>query len=202
MNSKKKIFLTDLHHLDQKKIVLASQSPRRIELLRSIGLNFDIVPSNMDEDINGKVDSIQFVRDIALKKAKLVWKKVNADLIIAADTIVTLDNETFGKPKDADEAAKMLRKLSSRIHHVISGFTLLTKGQQIIDHEITKVTFYKLTSEEIDAYLSTEEYKDKAGAYGIQGLASLFVKKIEGCYFNVVGFPIGKFYQRLREIKI
>ena len=86
MNSKKKIFLTDLHHLDQKKIVLAIQSPRRIELLRSIGLNFDIVPSNMDEDINGKVDSIQFVRDIALKKAKLVWKKVNADLIIAADT--------------------------------------------------------------------------------------------------------------------
>jgi len=195
-------FLTDLCQLHEKKIILASQSPRRIELLRSVGLNFNEIPSNVQEEISEKVDSLQFVRDISLQKAKSVWKKTNADLVIAADTIVTMDNQIFGKPQNADHAATMLRKLSGRIHHVISGLCLLMKNQQIIDHEITKVTFYKLTAEEIDAYIASNEHADKAGAYGIQGLASLFVKKIEGCYFNVVGFPLGKFYQHLKEIKI
>lgn len=202
MKKIKEKFLTDLCHLNQKKIVLASQSPRRIELLRSVGLNFEIIPSNMKEEISEKVDSLRFVRDISLRKAKSVWQKTTADLVIAADTIVTMDDEIFGKPKDADDAATMLKKLSGRIHHVITGFCLLTKNQQIIDHEITKVTFYKLTDEELNAYLASKEYADKAGAYGIQGLASLFVKKIEGCYFNVVGFPLGKFYQCLKSIRI
>ncbi len=202
MKRLKKQFLTELCHLNQKKIILASQSPRRIELLRSVGLTFDIMPANMKEDSNGTVDSIQYVRDICSRKAKSVRRKSTADMVIAADTIVTMDNQIFGKPQNAKDAATMLRKLSGRIHHVISGFCLLTKDQQIIDHEITKVTFHRLSAEEIDAYLASKEYADKAGAYGIQGLASLFVKKIEGCYFNVVGFPLGKFYQRLREIKI
>jgi septum formation protein len=195
-------FLTDLCQLNQKKIVLASQSPRRIELLRSVGLTFEVLPSKINEEMSEKIDSLQFVRNIALKKAQSVWKKANADLVIAADTIVTMDNQLFGKPKNAEDAAAMLTKLSGRIHHVISGFCVLTKAEKIIDHEITKVTFNRLTAEEIDAYLATKEYADKAGAYGIQGLASLFVKKIDGCYFNVVGFPLGKFYQSLKNIKI
>ena len=202
MKKVKEKFLTELCHLDQRKIVLASQSPRRIELLRSVGLKFEVMPSNVKEESTEKVDSLRFVRDISLRKAKSVWQEAVADLVIAADTIVTMDNEIFGKPKDISDAAAMLNKLSGRIHHVITGFCLLTKNQQIIDHEITKVTFFKLTDEEINAYLASKEYADKAGAYGIQGLASLFVKKIEGCYFNVVGFPIGKFYQRLKEITI
>lgn len=202
MKKIKKHFLTEVSRLSGKKIVLASQSPRRIALLRSAGLTFEIVPSNTDEQIGEKVDSIQFVRDMSLKKAQLVWEKVDADLVIGADTIVTMDNEIFGKPKDAAEAAAMLHKLSGRIHHVISGFCLLSRDDKIVDHEITKVTFYRLSNDEINAYLATKEYSDKAGAYGIQGFASLFVKKIEGCYFNVVGFPLGKFYQCLKEISI
>jgi len=202
MKKIKEKFLTDLCHLNQKKIVLASQSPRRIELLRSVGLKFDIMPSNVKEEITEKVDSLRFVRDISLRKAQLVRKKTTADLVIAADTIVTMDDQIFGKPKDADDASSMLNKLSSRTHHVITGFCLLAKTRQLIDHEITKVTFYKLTDEEINAYLASGEYADKAGAYGVQGLASLFVRKIEGCYFNVVGFPLGKFYHSLKEIKL
>ena len=202
MEKMKKQFLTDLSQLHGKRIILASQSPRRTELLRSVGLNFDIVPSYLDEEISDKVDSLHFVRDISFKKAQSVWEKTETDLVIAADTIVTMDNQIFGKPRNADDAGKMLQKLSGRIHHVITGFCLLLKDRKIIDHEITKVTFYRLTDQEIDAYLSSKEYSDKAGAYGIQGLASLFVKKVEGCYFNVVGFPLGKFYQHLKNIKI
>jgi septum formation protein len=202
MKKSKEKFLTDFCHLDQKKIVLASQSPRRIELLRSAGLKFEIMPSNLKEEIIQKVDSLGFVRDISLRKAKSMWQKAEADLVIGADTVVTMDNEIFGKPKDINDAATMLNKLSGRTHYVITGICLLAKNQQMIDHEITRVTFYKLTDEEINAYLASKEYADKAGAYGIQGIASLFVKKIEGCYFNVVGFPLGKFYQRLKEIKI
>lgn len=202
MRKIKKQFLTDLLQLHGKKIVLASQSPRRIELLHSVGINFHAIPSNVQEEISEKVDSLQFVRDISLRKAKSVWEETDVDLVIAADTIVTMDNQIFGKPKDAGDAATMLRKLSGRIHHVISGLCLLLKDQQIIDHEITKVTFYKLSDKEIYNYLATQEHADKAGAYGIQGMASLFVKKIEGCYFNVVGFPLGKFYQHLKEIKV
>jgi len=193
-------FLTDLCQLNQKKIVLASQSPRRIELLRAAGLNFEIMPSNMKEEIPEKVDSLRFVRDLALKKARLAKRKTTADLVIAADTIVTMDNEIFGKPKDADDATVMLSKLSGRIHHVITGVCILAGVRQILDHEITKVTFYRLSEDEITAYISSGEFADKAGAYGIQGLAALFVKKIEGCYFNVVGFPLGRFYQHLKEI--
>jgi septum formation protein len=195
-------FLTDLCQLNQKKIVLASQSPRRIELLRTVGLNFEIMPSNMKEEVPEKVDSLRFVRDLSLKKAQLAQRKTTADLVVAADTIVTMDNEIFGKPRDAEDAAVMLNKLSGRIHHVITGLCMLAGARQIVDHEITKVTFYRLTEDEIKTYISSGEFADKAGAYGIQGLASLFVKKIEGCYFNVVGFPLGKFYQLLREIKL
>lgn len=201
MKKIKRQFLSDFCDLHEKKIVLASQSPRRIGLLRSVGLKFDIMPPKLKEEINEEVDSLQFVRDISFKKAQSAWKKSKADMVIAADTIVTMDNQIFGKPKDAENAAMMLRKLAGRIHHVISGFCLLTKDQQIIDHEITKVTFYKLSVEEIKAYIDSGEYADKAGAYAIQGLASLFIKKIEGCYFNVVGFPLGKFYQCLKEIR-
>lgn len=154
----------------------------------------------MKEEIPEKVDSLRFVRDLALKKARLAKRKMTADLVIAADTIVTMDNEIFGKPKDADDATVMLNKLSGRIHHVITGVCILAGARQILDHEITKVTFYRLTEDEISAYISSGEFADKAGAYGIQGLASLFVKKIEGCYFNVVGFPLGRFYQHLKEI--
>lgn len=202
MKKIKEQFVTDLHHLNNKKIVLASQSPQRIELLRSVGLKFDIIPSNMKEELTEKVDSLRFVRDISLRKAQLVKKKTTADLVISADTIVTMDNEIFGKPKDASDASIMLHKLSGRTHHVITGFCLLAKTHQILDHEITKVTFYNLPDEEINAYLASGEYADKAGAYGIQGLASLFVRRIEGCYFNIVGFPLGKFYQSLKEIKL
>lgn len=202
MEKIKEQFLTDLCHIGENKIVLASQSPRRVELLRSVGLKFDIMPSDIKEEITEKVDSLRFVRDMALRKARSVQPKIAADLVIAADTIVTMDNEIFGKPKNADEASAMLKKLSGRIHHVITGFCLLTKNQQIIDHEITKVTFYDLDNNELDAYLASKEYADKAGAYGIQGLASLFVRRIEGCYFNVVGFPLAKFYQSLKSIKI
>ena len=122
------------------------------------------------------------------------------DLIIAADTIVTLDGHIFEKPSGHIQAEQMLRQLSNRTHEVISGFCLLTHDDKILDHQTSRVTFYKLSDPEIEMYLSSDEPFDKAGAYGIQGFASLFIKKLEGCYFNVVGFPLGKFYQHLKEL--
>ncbi len=193
-------FISILCGLEKKRVVLATQSPRRIELLRSVGLDFEIFPPQIDEKQPADYSPLEYVRHNAVEKAHWVSGHVKFDLIIAADTIVTLDGQIFEKPGGHSEAEKMLRLLSGNTHEVITGFCLMTAGGEVVDHEISRVTFYPLTTSEIQMYLNSDEPFDKAGAYGIQGFASLFIKKIEGCYFNVVGFPLGKFYQHLKNL--
>ncbi len=195
-------FISLLCELENKKVILATQSPRRIELLRSVGLDFEIFPPQVDENYRPGMSPVEYVRHNASEKAHWVADRVRYDLIISADTVVTLNGKIYEKPDDSDEARQMLQELSGKTHHVITGFCLLSNDQIIIDHEQTHVTFYHLTDSEIEMYLQSDEPFDKAGAYGIQGFASLFIKKIEGCYFNVVGFPLGKFYQHLKKLQL
>ncbi len=195
-------FISQLCNLENKRVVLATQSPRRIELLRSVGLDFEIFPPRIEEKRLPGYTPLEYVRHNATEKAHWVSRHVAYDLIIAADTIVTLGDQLYEKPGDHGQARAMLKGLSGKTHEVITGFCLISPRQEIIDHEITKVTFYPLSDDEIEMYLSTDEPFDKAGAYGIQGFASLFIRKLNGCYFNVVGFPLGKFYQRLKQLEI
>lgn len=195
-------FITLLCGLESKRIILASQSPRRIELLRSVGLEFEIYPPRLEEKMMPGFTPVDYVRHNASEKAHWVSKHISYDLIIAADTVVTLNGHIFEKPIDNRQATSMLSELSNQTHQVITGFCLLTPEDSIVNHEITDVTFYALSDDEIAMYLNSDEPFDKAGAYGIQGFASLFIKKISGCYFNVVGFPLGKFYQNLRSMNI
>jgi len=195
-------FISLLCNLEDKRIILASQSPRRIELLRSVGLEFEIFPPQINEKVTPRFSPLEYVRHNAAEKAEWVSRQLDYDLIISADTIVLLNNHIFEKPGSHSQAENMLRELSNQTHEVITAFCLLTAEEKIIDHEITKVTFYPVSEAEIKMYLDSDEPFDKAGAYGIQGFASLFIKKIEGCYFNVVGFPLGKFFQQLKNLEI
>lgn len=195
-------FISLLCHLEEKRIILASQSPRRIELLRSVGLDFEIYPPQVEEKVPPHFSPLEYVRYNATEKAEWVARQLDYDLIISADTIVTLQNRIFEKPGSHHQAESILRELSNQTHEVITAFCLLTAEEKIVDHEITRVTFYPISEAEIKMYLDSDEPFDKAGAYGIQGFASVFIKKIEGCYFNVVGFPLGKFYQHLKSLEI
>ncbi|MFQ5583202.1 MAG: Maf family protein [Calditrichia bacterium] len=193
-------FLDRLLNLKNKKIILASRSPRRAEMLKSLGLSFTVLPTPVEETLGESESPVDFVRRVALEKASWVKNKLPADLIIAADTVVYINNRILQKPNNADDAAAMLGLLSGATHQVVTGFCLLNANKQIVEHEITRVEFYALTDREIEAYVDSGEPMDKAGAYGIQGYASLFIKKVDGCYYNVVGFPLAKFYLHLKEI--
>lgn len=184
------------------KIVLASSSPRRIELLRNLNLEFDVVPSNFEENINLS-NPVELVKNFAYNKALDVESRVQKDsLIIAADTIVYKDGEVLGKPKDEIDAYRMLKLLSGQKHEVYTGLSLIYNGKVINDYECTYVYFKNLSNEEIKYYINTKEPFDKAGAYAIQGYGSIFVEKIEGCYFNVVGLPISKLYDNIKRMGI
>lgn len=187
------------------KIILASASPRRKELLESLGINFEVIVSKADEskiDKNAMPTNL-YVQELALLKASAVLKeikKTNA-LIISADTVVCCENEILGKPKDAEEARRMLKLLSGRCHTVYSGICVMNAKTSfsVLKWQETKVYFRRLSDEEIESYIKTEEPFDKAGAYGIQGVGAVLVDKIEGDYFNVVGLPISKLYEVLRD---
>jgi septum formation protein len=175
-----------------KEIVLASASPRRKELLELIGLQFKIDPGDYKENMNLKLSPHELARALSLEKAKSVAGKYNNAIIIAADTFVIIRGQLLGKPHTEDEARRMLVLLDGATHLVITGFTILDTdtGKKISRSVETKVTFKNLTEKEIDAYVKTKEPLDKAGAYAIQGLGSILVKRIEGDYFNVIGLPL------------
>lgn len=185
------------------KLILASQSPRRKELLEKLGLDFEVVVSKAEEDLQ-EDDPVLLAEKLALKKARLVAGQQPEGLVIGADTVVALGGTILGKPKSKEEARKMLQLLSGKTHRVITGVALVEapQGRARVDHEITQVSFRPLEPEEIEAYLQTGEPLDKAGAYGIQGLGGLLVERIEGCYSNVVGLPLTKLYLMLREFGI
>ena len=179
--------------------ILASASPRRKEILEKVGFSFRICVTDVDETMNTLLPLEEAVKEIALKKALAVNEVKEEDIIIAADTIVVLDGEVFGKPKDYLEAKEMLSKLSGRTHQVYTGFALVNKQKQISECVMTKVTFHTLSEQDIEDYMNTGEPFDKAGAYGIQEKGCLLVKEIEGDYFNVIGLPISRVNQILNE---
>lgn len=184
-----------------KKIILASSSPRRIELLKQIGINPQVIKSKIEETIREFEIPEQVAMSLAFRKAYDVALNENQGIFIGADTIVVFEDEILGKPKDKEDAFYMLKKLSNKEHYVITGFSILdlVNGIKIVDYEKTKVTFNELTDDRIHAYIETNEPLDKAAAYGIQGKGALLVKRLEGCYFNVVGLPLSKVEYYLRN---
>ncbi len=172
-------------------IILASQSPRRKELMGQIGLKFKVVVSHVDEHVEGNPSPAEMVEELSLRKARAVARQVDDDdLVIAADTVVALEGTVLGKPEDERDAFSMLSALSGNRHYVYTGVTVIRGGQAVTQHEVTTVTFRELEPDEISSYIATGEPMDKAGAYGIQGLGALLVSGIDGDYFNVMGLPV------------
>ncbi|MCL5433337.1 MAG: Maf family protein [Patescibacteria group bacterium] len=186
-----------------KQIVLASKSPRRKALLKQIGLKFVVDVSDFKEDISQNLSPNNMVKQFSLEKAKNVSKRHKNSIIIACDTVIVLNNEIIGKPKTSVNATRILEKLSGKMHKVITGFTVIDSesGRSITKTVETKVYFKRITKKEIDWYVSTGEPLDKAGAYGIQEKGALFVKKIDGDYFNVVGLPIFSVIKEVNRFK-
>ena len=183
--------------------VLASKSPRRKALLKSIGINAEIIPARIDESIYSGLEPEKMVRELAMLKAADVARSFGKNtVVIGADTCVCLDNKVFGKPSTIEEAKSMLRKLQGKTHEVYTGYCVFdcTTKNAVSRSEKTLVTFKSLSEEEIDAYVKTREPMDKAGAYGIQEKGAIFVEKIEGDYFNVVGLPLCALSKLLSEM--
>ena len=187
------------------KLILASSSPRRAEILRHAGLAFDVFPANVDEARLPREFAPHLVRRLALAKARraaeVAARKGHTAIVIGADTVVIAGGKILGKPGDLPTARRMLRLLSGRTHTVLTGLALIQVpgGVEKIVLEKTRVRFAKLSGKEIDAYLMTGEPYHKAGAYAIQGIAGRYVTRIEGCYFNVVGLPLARLWSLLRE---
>ncbi|MBB5324569.1 septum formation protein [Anoxybacillus tepidamans] len=183
-----------------KRLILASSSPRRKQLLEMAGLRFDILVSDIDEQIQRNESPEQIVQSLAYQKAKAVQKTNPGAYVIGADTIVVYNRQVLGKPKTKQEACEMLRLLSGKTHHVFTGVAIIAPEQETVFVERTAVTFWDITDEDIFEYIETGEPMDKAGAYGIQGKGALFVKRIEGDYFSVVGLPLARTVRELKKI--
>ena len=184
------------------KIVLASQSPRRRELMQQLGLDFEICPAKGEEETDENLSIESYVCSLAKKKALEVSAKYDGDtLTVAADTIVCADGKVLGKPKDKQDAAAMLRMLSGRTHEVFTGLCLAVRGELLCHAEKTEVRFRILSEDEIAAYIATGEPMDKAGAYGIQGKAAVFVEGINGDYYNVMGLPLCRLNEMMKEAR-
>ena len=182
-------------------IILASKSPRRREILENTKVRFSIKESQIDETIKLNESPKDTVKRLAYEKAFDVAKRNTDRLVIGADTIVALDNEVLGKPKDQNEAYQMIKRLSNKTHKVITGISLINlKENKIIkDYVVSFVTFKDLSEDSIKDYINTNESLDKAGAYGIQGYGALLVKNIQGDYFNIVGLPISRLSDLLKN---
>jgi septum formation protein len=188
----------------KKKIILASTSPRRRELAKAMGLDFEVVPSSYEEDMTMKLKPQKLVMTLAYGKAVDVAKKYKEGIVIGIDTVVVYKNKVLGKPKTKEKSYSMLKMLSNKTHEVYSGLAVIdcATKKTIKDFEVTKVYFNKLTEKEIKSYIRTGQSLDKAGAYGVQDLSCIFVKRIDGCYFNIMGFPIFKLYSKLQKFGV
>lgn len=189
-----------------KKIVLASASPRRRELLEKIGVTFTVVPTEGDEKTT-KTRPEEVVEELAFQKASENRAIQEKDvMVIGSDTVVAVDGRILGKPGSREEAVHMLQMIQGRIHQVYTGVAVLINEQeerrQLVFHEKAQVEVYPMTEEEIQNYVATGEPMDKAGAYGIQGSFAVYVKKIDGDYNTIVGFPVSRFYQELKAAGI
>lgn len=184
-------------------MILASKSPRRKEILLGSGFTLEVIPAEILEE-SEKIEIHEKIMDISYKKAIFVGKQYQDKYVLGADTVVLLDGQLLGKPKDELEAFSMLKKLSNKSHDVITGYCLINieKNIKLLSYERTKVYFRDLDDYKINWYVSTKEPMDKAGAYGIQGKGAFLVSKIQGDFFNVMGFPISNFIKQLESIGI
>jgi len=191
--------LSLLKDLDQFEIVLASRSPRRFELLKMIGLDFKVRASHAPEQYESHLTPVAYSLKNARLKGRLIAEKYPRALVISADTIVVHRGVILEKPQDEDHATEILKRLNNSTHDVITafGFTYLGGEKSVFDYEQTRVTFRNLKQSEIKAYIKSGEPFDKAGGYGAQGSGALLIKKVEGCFFNVVGLPLSKFFVTL-----
>lgn len=186
----------------QKELILASASPRRRDLLTQIGCRFSVIPSDAAEDNDRPLaPEALTIQHAAAKAGDIAARYCGPQLVLGADTVVALDGVIFGKPADKADAARMLTALSGQTHEVVTGVVLIdcqngTTWQEAVK---TRVTFHRMTNEEIEAYIASGEPMDKAGAYAIQGRGAVFVKQIEGCYANVVGLPVSTVYKILQK---
>lgn len=186
------------------EIILASASPRRADLLRQIGVEFSICVSDMMEIADNNLPIRERIMKLALEKAINVAKRFSEGIILGADTVVVCDDLILGKPKDREDAKEMLQKLSGRTHQVMTAVALVdaATGQEWQNVQVSEVVFRAMTEQDIEAYLRTGEYIDKAGAYGIQGFGALLVEKISGCYYNIVGLPLKMTADGLKEMGV
>jgi septum formation protein len=188
------------------KLILASTSPRRAEILRNAGFVFDVLPTHADETSRPSEAAEDYVRRIAQAKAHAARKQLRATdepaIVIAADTVVLAEGQILTKPQDAADARRMLRMMSGKSHELLTGLATLRlpDGAETRHIERTRVELLPISDEEIESYLRTGESFDKAGAYGIQGVAGRFVARIEGCYFNVMGLPLSRVWRAIREL--
>jgi len=179
-------------------LILASASPRRAELLRNAAINFAVEAAHVAEQPFPNEAPLEYAQRLAHDKARAVFAGHRDSAVLGADTVVVIDEHLLEKPIDDDDAARMLRLLSGRTHQVITGVCLLAPAFERTEAEITQVVFSPLSDDEIAQYVQTGEPMDKAGAYAIQGIASRWVERIEGCYFNVVGLPLPRVYRMLK----
>jgi septum formation protein len=186
-----------------KTLVLASQSPRRAEILDAVGWKFTAIAANIDETRHPNEHAVNYVQRLARTKAETVASQTSDAMILGADTVVVVDDEILGQPRDDADARRMLRLLGGRWHEVLTGVALLRRGASpeiSVDHETTRVRFAALSASEIDWYVASGEPHGKAGAYGIQGRAALFIEEIQGDYFNVVGLPVRLVYELAQKL--
>lgn len=189
-------------------LILASQSPRRAELLRNAGICFEARPADVDESLHDGESSMEYVKRLAEEKALAVLASAPAGaLVLGADTTVVLDGESLGKPMDEDDARQMLMRLRGRSHQVMTGVCVASRGAngtiaKEVDVEVTEVEFAAMSTEEVAAYVASGEPMDKAGAYGIQGWASRWIPRVSGCYFNVVGLPVARVCAMLERARL
>lgn len=186
--------------ISMKKLILASQSPRRRELLEKCGIPFICEPADIDEAIDDSRDLSEEIKRLSLAKAAVILKKHPDAVVVGSDTIVAVDGKVLGKPKDRTEAADMLKMLSGNTHQVITGLCVISSTRQFQDVSISHVTFAPLSEEEIDTYVSSGECDDKAGAYAIQGGAGKFITNIDGDYYAIMGLPLNSVYEELKNI--
>ena len=181
-----------------RPLVLASSSPRRIELLSMMGLEFEVIPARIRED--REVDPITTARKLSRKKALHVWRKRKDALVIGADTLVYMDGKVFGKPSSPEDAYRILSSLSGRWHRVVTAVSLVGLGVRITFHDVTRVKFRRLSEGDIREYIATGDPMDKAGAYGVQGIGSTIVERIEGSFYTVMGLPVHRLYRELKRL--
>jgi septum formation protein len=184
------------------RIVLASSSPRRREILSALGLSFETRPSDVDESLRGGEPAFEAAERLAREKASAVAAGASDALVVAADTLVVLDGEALGKPRDRADARRTLSRLAGRAHEVVTGVALARSGRLVSGRDVTRVQFAPMTPAEVEAYVASGEPDDRAGSYAIQGIGGLFVTRVEGSPSNVVGLPVRLLYTLAAELGV